>query len=529
MAPLGDTFSQVSNSIKGLPGWQKGAGLSVLAVLCAILLFSIFRGAGTNYKVLFAGLSEEDAAAVVEQLKSDRVPYTISGGGSAVLVPADKVYETRLSLAGEGLPRGGGVGFEIFDKTSYSTTDFVQRLNYQRALQGELARTIRQFSQVIEARVHIATPKDTVFVEDKKPVTASISVKLKNKSRLSKSEVQAVVNLVASAVPGLSPDNITLVDTRGRLLFRGGGDEDAVIVASKLEYQKNLEKDLTRKIESMLEEVVGVGRIRARVTADLDFNQVDVTQESFDPDGQVMRSEQENSEYDTSGGANPAGVPGVKGALATAATGGATEAAGGFQKKSSTKNYEISRTTRRVREAVGGLKRLSVAVMVDGTYKVNDKGEREYKPRSAEELRWFDSLVKKAIGYNEDRGDQVEVLSMSFADSSESEPKVDKMAVWRDWARELAMPMVYLFLGFGIMLLIVRPFFRFLANRPAGGGRAALPSGPAGSGMITSAVEEEELGLVPKGLTDKERIFRLAQSDPNRAADLVRKWLREEG
>ncbi len=529
MAALGETFDQVSSSIKGLPGWQKGLGLTLMAVIIAGLLFSAFRGSGADYNVLFASLSQEDAAAVVEQLKIDRIPYKLSGGGSAVLVPVDKVYETRLSLAGQGLPRGGGVGFEIFDKTSYSTTDFVQRLNYQRAIQGELSRTIRQFRQVLEARVHIATPRESVFVEDKKPVTASISVKLKNKSGLGKSEIQSIVNLVASAVPGLTADNITLVDTNGHLLFRGGGSDEEMMSSTQLEYQKSIEKDMTRKIESMIEEVVGVGRVRVRVTADIDFKQVDVTQESYDPDGRVMRSEQVSSEFDTKGGADPEGIPGVKGKLATAGAGGTSAAVGGFQKKSSTRNFEISHTTRRTHEAVGSLKRLSVAVMIDGTYKDGKKGGKEYVARSPEELRWFESLVKKAMGYSEDRGDQVEVVSMAFAASTSPEVEVDKIAVWRDWARELFMPMVYLLLGFGVMLLIIRPFFRFLANLPTGGGAASLPAGSRPGDMTGTMVEEEELGLAPKGLTDKERIFRLAQSDPSRAADLVRKWLREEG
>ncbi len=531
MASLKEMLTRAGSAVRDLPVWQKALGAAALTLLVSLLLFTVFRSAGVDYKVLFSGLSQEDAAAVVEQLKTDRIPYKISAGGSAILVPAVKVYETRLRLAGAGLPRGGGVGFEIFDKNSYSTTDFVQRLNYQRALQGELARTIRQFSQVVEARVHIATPRESVFIEDKKPVTASISVRLRGRSGLSKSEIQSIVNLVASAVPGLTPDHITLVDTAGHLLYRGGGDDEVVMTATQLEYQQNLEKTMTRKIESMLEEVVGVGRVRARVTADIDFNRVRVTEESFDPDGQVLRSEQVNRESEPASAANPQGIPGVKGELATAAETGKGASQAGYSKESATRNYEISRTTRQVQEAFGRIRRLSVAVMVDGTYREGKDGKREYVPRSAEELRWFDSLVKKAVGYNEERGDQVEVLSMAFAASAAADQGIDKMAVWRDWAERLIMPVVYLLLGFGIMLFVIRPFFRYLAERPALAPAGALPEGAAAEGMLPGGEggeEEEEIGFAPKGLTDKERIFRLAQSDPDRAADLVRRWLREE-
>jgi len=524
-------LGQMGTVFSGLTTVQKLVAAALVVIVLGGLLSLVFIKPSADYKVLFSGLSQEDAAQVVTRLKEQNIPYRLENNGTAILVPAGQVYETRLTLAGEGLPRGGGVGFEIFDTTSLGTTDFVNRLNYQRALQGELARTIRQFQQVQEARVHIATPKESVFIEDEKPVTASVSVKLRGREKLSSLQIQSIVNLVACAVPGLTPENITLVDTSGRLLYRKQGDGDPVLSGTQLEYQFKLEETLRRKIERMLEEVVGANRVRASVTADIDFSKVDVTEENYDPEAQAVRSEQMLSEQQGGGAVNPQGIPGAKGELATFA--GAEEGAAGqgFNRRNVTRNYEISKQVRHVRDGGADIRRLSVAVMVDGTYeKVVDKDgttRLEYKPRSAEEMRYFDRLVKNAIGYNEERGDQVEVASMAFALSAMQEPPPDKLEKWREIAGWVAMPLVYLLIAAGVLLFVIRPFFRILAakqvetRRTAEMMEAGVPSG-------APVQEEEDLTLAPKGLTDKERIYRLAQSDPDRAADLVRRWLREE-
>ncbi|MCX5875885.1 MAG: flagellar basal-body MS-ring/collar protein FliF, partial [Deltaproteobacteria bacterium] len=266
MATPKEILEQIASIAKGLSMTQKILGLVVIAVVVGGLLSLTTGSKETSYKVLFSGLNQEDAGEVLTKLKDQRIPYKLSDDGGAILVPATQVYEVRLTLAGEGLPRGGGVGFEIFNQTSFGQTDFVQRLNYQRALQGELARTIRNFQQVIEARVHIATPKESVFIEDEKPPTASISVKLRGREKLNQHEIQSIVNLVASAVPGLTTENITLVDTSGRLLYRKQGDGEGVLTGNQLEYQIKIEDTLRQKVETMLEEVVGVNRARARVT-----------------------------------------------------------------------------------------------------------------------------------------------------------------------------------------------------------------------------------------------------------------------
>ncbi len=530
MAPLKDVFDQALAVVRDLTLIQKIIAVVIVVSVLGGMIALTTTGGKKDYNVLFSGMSPEDAAGVVAKLKEQRVDYQLAESGSAVLVPAADVYETRLELAAQGLPRGGGVGFELFDKSSLGTTDFVQRLNYQRAVQGELARTIRQFKQVQDARVHVATPKESVFVEDSKPASASVSLTMAGQEKLDKSEIMAIVHLVASAVPGLTTENITVVDTQGRLLFRKEGDDVSMLSATQLEYQLKVENSLRRKVESMLEEVVGVNKSLARVTVDMDFNQVDVTEESFDPEGQVVRSEQLLLEQDGAS-QDGSGIPGVKGQLATfTETSGEGIESGDFRRKNVTRNYEITRKTRRVQETVGAIKRLSVAVMVDGVYEENadEDGKKSlvYKPRSNEELAHFVKMTQNAIGYDPERGDQVEVVAMPFYLSSLVEPEPDPMEKWRSLVDVLAVPVVLLVIAVAFLMFVVRPFLRLLANQQlvAQKSEAGVTRVSVGEG----AEDEEDLSLTPRGMTDKERIYKLAQSDPERAADLVRRWLREE-
>lgn len=530
MAGPKEIVNQVASVFKGLGAVQKFIAALIIVAVFGGLLTLILAGPGpTNYKVLFSGLSQEDAAEVITWLKEQGVPYQLSEDSRAIMVPAEQVYETRLNLAGDGLPRGGGVGFEIFDTTSLGTTDFVNRLNFQRALQGELARTIRQFQQVQEARVHIATPRESIFIEDEKPPTASVSVKLRGRDKLSKHQIQSIVNLVASAVPGLATENVTLVDTAGRLLYRKQGGADDIMSGTQLEHQFKVEATLQQKVETLLEEIVGVNRARARVTAEIDFSKVNMTEENFDPETQVIRSEQLLIEGDQ--GQLPQGIPGVKGDLATfseAEDGTAQDA--GFARRNVTRNYEISKQIRQIQESTGTITRLSVAVMVDGTYEkvVDSSGNTslQYNARTPEEMRHFENLVKNAIGYDEERNDQVEVVSMPFALSSIAEVEPEAMDKWRELIEWLAMPIVYLLIAIAFLVFVVRPLLKLMASKQLGPAQVAeITEKAAKLGIPT---EEEDLSLSPKGITDQERIYRLAQSDPDRAADLIRRWLRQE-
>jgi len=262
-----------------------------------------------DYRVLYSNLSEGDAAAVVSKLKEMKIPYRLEGAGHSILIPAGQVYETRLQLATSGLPQGGGIGFEIFDRTNIGMTDFVQHLNYQRALQGELSRTINQFSEVETSRVHLSLPRKSLFVEDQKEARASVILKLKQGRSLGRSQVQGIVHLVASSAEGLNPTNITVVDTQGHLLSEpGDSDPMARLGQSQWEFKTNLEKTLEKRVQTMLEKAVGENRVIVRVSADLDFKQIEETEETFDPETPAVRSEQRSEEKTKGGYPEPSGI-----------------------------------------------------------------------------------------------------------------------------------------------------------------------------------------------------------------------------
>ncbi len=532
MASPREMFEQILAIVKELTPLQKIISGVMLAVVIVGLSMLAGKDNATNYDVLFSSLSQSDAADVVAKLKEQRIPYELAMNGSAIKVPADKVLETRLTMAGQGLPRGGGVGFEIFDRTNLGVTDFVQKLNYQRALQGELARTIRQFRQVREARVHIASPKESVFVEDQRPPSASISLTMRGRNKLSKSEIQAIVNLVGSAVTGLTEDHITVVDTAGHLLFRKRGDGPGMLSSTQLEYQLKLENTLRNKLETMFEEVVGVGKVIARVSTDIDFSQVDSTEEVYDPEGQVVRSEQLLNEANSKNGADAKGIPGVKGDLASFAdngSGAGSTSGNANQRNTITRNYEVSKTIKHTKAAVGIVKKMSVAVMMDGTYKkiVDKDGNTEikYMPRSKEEIARFTRMAQNAVGLDPERGDALEVVSVPFsmATAQESGGTVG-IEKWQELLERLAQPIGYLIFAICLLLFVVRPFFRLLSNKQIEEQRQAMM---AQVSEEEAKVEEDELSLPTMGMTDKEKIYKLAQSDPDRAADLVRRWLRE--
>ncbi len=287
-------FEQIAQWI-GSPAKGRNVLIGVV-LLCSLGGFGglIYWNSQPEYQVLFSNLSQEDAGEMVAKLKEKKVPFQLSAEGSSILVTKEQVYDTRLSLAAEGLPKGGGVGFEVFDRTNLGATDFVQKLNYQRALQGELSRTIRQIKEIEHARVHIVTPKESLFVEDQKRPTASVLIKTRSGMRLEASQVEGIVHLVASAVEGLDSGNITVVDTSGKILFkRNDATSIGQMTTNQLEYQRNIEEGLKKKVQGMLEEVLGLNKAIARVSADIDFQQIDITEETFDPElGDPERAEE---------------------------------------------------------------------------------------------------------------------------------------------------------------------------------------------------------------------------------------------
>ena len=480
-----------------------------------------------EYQPVFTGLAAEDAAQIVEKLKEQRIPYRLEGGGSVILAPAERVYDIRLSMAGSGIPKGGAVGFEIFNQTEFGTTEFVQKLNFQRALQGELARTIRDFREVSDAKVMIVMPKESVFVEESRPPSASVLLKLR--TALSPEKVSAVVHLVASAVEGLTPERVTVVDTLGKVLSKGGGEEHQAgsSAAGQLEYRKSYEQELTHRIQTMLERIVGKGRAIVRVSAEMDFDQVAIDEEIYDPDSQVVRSHQslnETANRKSSPGANVSSVDPVN----AAGAGYARETADGSSRQEETVNYEISRTVKRTSRPLGSLNRLSVAAVLDGKYvtaEENGQTVRQFVPRTAEELAQFTKIVKNAMGYSADREDQVSVESFPFSDMQDLQLEKPQGLDWVRLVRQFGRSALNLLLVLLVFFFVVRPLLRAFRDLKTEERAPALADGPHSQAAIAN--EQREALPAPAGLSPRQQAAALAQKDVEKSAGLIKGWLNE--
>ncbi|SNB47062.1 flagellar basal-body MS-ring/collar protein FliF [Geobacter sp. DSM 9736] len=443
--------------------WIVGGVVALSVVAFAVMIMVANK---TDYKPLFANLTSEDAGEIVKKLKEQKIPFQIASDGKAVLVPADKVYDLRLSLASEGLPQGGGIGFEIFDRKNFGMTEFVQKLNYQRALQGELARTISQISGVEQARVHLAIPEKSLFMENEKPATASIVLKMKANRSLRENDVQGIVHLAASSVEGLEPEHVTVLDGRGKVLSRiSPSDATSKMTSTMQETQRAYEKSMEERLQSLLDKVVGAERSVARVSATFDFKQVEKYEERYDPDSAAVRSEQRSEEKD-SGTNVAAGVPGVQTNLGRTAPGSGMT--GGGSRSDETLNYEVSRSTARTIEPVGTLSKVSVAILVDGKYEAPaaQKGgataaKLKYQPRTGEELQKIEALVKSAVGFSAERGDQVTVANIPF---QEMEEVGETSPAW--WSAPVFVSLLkngLIGLGFlALLLFVVRPLLKAL-------------------------------------------------------------------
>jgi flagellar M-ring protein FliF len=520
-------FDQIIGILKQLPLSRKIFMGCVAAATVGGLAWMFLLSNQVDFQTVYANVPPEDASQIVEKLKEQKIEYRLTANGTGILVPADKVYEVRLSMAGSGIPRGGSVGFEIFDETKFGTTQFVQKLNYQRALQGELARTIKQFREVIDARVMIVMPKKSVFVEESKPPSASVL--LKTRSRLSRDKVEAVVHLVSSAVEDLETDRVTVVDSSGKVLSSGvpETDEPGALAGKQLEYRLSLEKNLATRIQSMLERIVGNGKAIVRASADMNFDQVDINEEIYDPEVQIVRSRQNSVESN-----DKKSVPTGRASSVNPVTSDASkkETSDVNKREDETVNYEINRTIRRTVQPVGTVNRLSVAVVLDGTYmpETDKSGKtiRKYVARSQDELDQFAKVVKKAMGYNSDREDQVSIESFPFsyiADVEMSEPSVfDWPALMKQYGKSLVNVVMILL----VFIFIVRPFVRGLRQHSGGmadgttlltaEGREALPAGE-----VPEALPE------PQSMKLKDRAVFQARQDVDKTADIVRSWVSE--
>src|SRR5436190_12427479 len=387
---------------------------AVTAALVGVFAFIILRVTAPQMSPVFTDLSFEDSNAIVKDLERQNIPYELKNDGAIVMVPRDKMTRIRMKLAEAGLPKGGGVGYEIFDKSdALGATTFVQNINHLRALEGELARTIKAIDRVQAARVHLVLPERALFSRDK--AEASASIVLKVRGALESQQVRAIRHLVAAAVNGLKPERVSVVDEAGRLLA-DGAKVDITGGASGEERQVAYERRLREQIEGIVTSVVGPGRARVQLTADFDFNRVTQTSEKFDPEGRVMRSSQTREE--SAGNDSRDGQVTVGNELPNAPQRQGDNNTPREQSRKSEEivNYEISRSTKTEVTEGGRVNRISVAVLVDGIYNKSDKGEATYQARDKEEIDRIAALVRTAIGFDQKRGDQIEVVNLRFAD-----------------------------------------------------------------------------------------------------------------
>lgn len=487
-----------------------------------------------DMQVLFTNLNSEDAAAIIDKLKESKTPYDTTGGGATILVPAAQVHDLRLTLASQGIPKGGGVGYEIFDRTSIGMSEFVQKLNYRRALQGELARTIAQMPEVERARVHLAIPERRLFATEQERPRASVVVSLRNSQMLSKGQVQGVVHLVASSVEGLQARDITVVDGHGHLLSSTVQDETAGLTNTQLEYQRTIEKDIEGRIQSMLERIVGLNKAEVRVSSLIDFRKIETTEERYDPNGQVVRSEQRGQEKANGVNGMSGGVPGVQSNVPGGTEQEPTQtSSNATQTKNETVNYEISRTVSRIVEPIGSIKKLSVAVLVDGTYEAakpaeGDAGEKtadtvkKYIPRSEEDLKRIEDIVKKAMGYSSERQDQVQVVNVQFGFGPEEpvsatvEAAAETTQPWMPYMRYAVGALLFLM----ILFFVVRPLIAMLGVstlEPAAVAEAATPALPASVSAVEASLESS---------ASKAQIVDMARKNPDGTAVVVKQWLK---
>jgi flagellar M-ring protein FliF len=392
---------------------------AVTIALIGFFAYLILRVTAPQMVPLFTDLSVEDSSAIIKDLERQAIPFEIKSEGTIVLVPKDRVTRLRMKLAEGGLPKGGGVGYEIFDKSdALGATSFVQNINHLRALEGELARTIRAIDRVQSARVHLVLPERVLFSRDKAEPSASIVLKVRG--ALEPQQVRAVRHLVASAVNGLKPQRVSVVDETGRLLADGSADDTVVGGASAEERKLAFERRLREQVESIVTSVVGPGRARVQLTADFDFNRITQTSDKFDPEGRVVRSSQTREEIlpGNDSGSAPVSVGNeLPGAAQARQAAEAAQPREQNRKSEEIVNYEISRTTKTEVIEGGRVNRISVAVVVDGTYTKNDKGELAYEPRNKEEIDRIAALVRTAIGFDQKRGDQVEVVNLRLAET----------------------------------------------------------------------------------------------------------------
>ncbi len=534
-----EQFSAPFMGMVGLPVVRQLGLLIGLAASIGLGVAVVLWSQTPSFNILYSNVTGQDAQAMAEVLKRNNIEFRLDPDSGAIMVDSGKRSEAMLKLAAENLPNSSGEGFEIMNQEQgFGSSAFIQGVRYQRAREGELARTIKSIAAVENARVHLALPKESAFVRNRKKPGASVMIKLATGRRLEKEQIAAITHLVASSVTNLETSQVTLVDNRGRLLSSDSDGNDLAMTANEFEYTRKLEKTYIERIEHLLSPLVGIHGVRAQVNADLDFTRTESTQEQFNPDLPALRSEQKIEEQSkgvqTQGGIpgaltnEPPGKPIAPEQVAGQTTEDALVVEGPSRsKKRSLRNFELDKTISHTRHSLGGIRRLSVAVLLDVKIGKDDKGNPIETPYTDEELTRFSALVKEVVGFNSMRGDSVKVINSAFLPTEEM-AEIPEPPIWEQswfWSvlKQAAGAMMVLFLVLGIL----RPIMRHLASAPR-----QVVVNEAGEQIPEDqlTLSQEGGGRLPKPSTYEDNLNMaksLASQEPKRVAQVVKGWLED--
>ena len=555
---LGGNFGQRLSGLAQMRGNPRAPLIFAVALLVAVVAGLFLWSRAPDYKVLYSNLSDRDGGSIITALQQANIPYKLSENGGAILVPSEQVHEMRLRLASQGLPKSGSVGFELMDNQKFGISQFDEQVNYQRALEGELERTIESISTVKSARVHLAIPKPTVFVRDKEAPSASVLVNLYPGRALDEGQVLAITHMVSSAVPEMPVKGVTILDQDGNLLTQpsvGGG-----LDASQLKYRQQIERSTQQRIDAILAPLFGSGNAHSQVSADIDFSRSEQTSENYGPNGNPQQAAIRSQQSSTATEMSQGGASGVPGALsnqppqpASAPINAPAGASGGVtttpvsDRKDMTTNYELDKTVRHLEQPMGGIKRLSVAVVVNYLRVVDAKGHATMQPVTADKLAQVNQLVKDAMGFDAQRGDSVNVVNSPFTTALDPNADLpwwrtpDMLALYKQIATYLGIGAVALFLYF----VMVKPALRRAFPPPEPVVAAALPSPdepilldgiPAAERAGNAALEmdngDAELQALENAKHKYERNLEFARSiarqDPKIVATVVKNWVTDE-
>jgi flagellar M-ring protein FliF len=526
-----------------MPLRRKLAAIAGLAALIAIVAASVTWSRQPEYRVLFANLSDKDGGAVIASLSQLNVPYRFSSGGAAIMVPEDRVHDARLKLASQGLPRGGTVGFELLEKQKFGVTQFQERLNFQRGLEGELSRSIQSLAAVRNARVHLALPAQNGFLREQHKPSASVLLELHPGRALDRAQVAGIVHLVASSVPELATKQVSVIDQTGSLLSTNGEGLANGLDSSQLNYVRRMESEFSQRVLDIVEPMVGAGNVRAQVTADIDFTQSESTAEQYRPnqgsEPAAVRSQQVVESSDGAA-ASAQGVPGALSnqppAAATAPVNGPaqpTEAApprsgsAAAARREAVTNFEVDKTVRVTRNASGTIRRLSAAIVVNHRREVDEAGKVTLTPLAPGDLENINALVREAMGFNKERGDSLNIVNAPFTEAEV--PKEAPLELWQRpeniaLARDIGKQLGLVLLGLIVIFALIRPVLKALARPPAPASKLAE--------RVDDALQLPVPGVAATQAAQanlrQEDILKIARDNPAAVATVVRSWVATE-